>query len=225
MSIAGIKRVCIFDDDPNSATYGTVVQLNHVESEGEFYTNGVASETITGVELHAGDDSLGQFGFADKAGYDQLDTWAEQNKLLKLVYAGLQDNGIWYQPATITVVDQKQFTAGNRSFAQVTISDNTPDPDIWSGINLLQGVSGQEVLFPIAGVTLTASADGGTGSLDIAALDVNDNQLANATTAPASRASVSLQLPANVYKVQLTLPSGATDAALRTDGSDQFFRG
>lgn len=222
MSIAGIKRIAIFNDDATAADYGTVVQMNHVEAEGEFYTNGLGSDMASGIELHAGDESLGQFGFADKAGFAQLKTWQDADTLLKLVVAGLQDNGLWYQAAAIKVVDQSQFTPGNRSFAQLTIDDDTPDPDIWRGINLLQGVAGTEVLFPVKGITLTASADGGTGNLEITALDVAGATLATDNVAAGSRASVSLTLPANTYSVQVTLPTGATEPALRTDGSDQY---
>src|SRR5699024_2119946 len=98
MSTSGIQKAAVFCDDVGSPSFGTVVQLNHVNTEGDFHVNGLGTETAAGIQIYAGAEALAQIGFADVTALTQLEVWQEDQTPLKLVLAGLQESGLWYEP-------------------------------------------------------------------------------------------------------------------------------
>lgn len=227
MSISGARAAAIFD-----AATGTVVQFNHVATDSEHTNEATAEEQISGVELYAGEEQALVLQALEDTGAAQLAAWTAAETPVQGVVAGIQDNTLFREAVPIQYTAPRNFAPRTRSRQQVRLAFEGIDPDIKTGINLLYLVDPQhaldtyDIVFPLAGVQLTLSAGGGTGNLELIALDYEDAQLATDTSAAAApRASVSLRLPAGTYTVRVNLPAGSTEPALRTDELDLYTAG
>ncbi len=138
-SISGIQAISIFDREAGSATEGTVVQKNRIVSnQGEaILQNMLTEEDAQGFELHAADESMFEFACYDTDGDDQLEAWAKTDKLVELVSAGLQENVLWYEPATIKIVKPFSFATKNRNYRRIKIQKSGGLHKCLKGINLL----------------------------------------------------------------------------------------
>lgn len=227
MSISGALAAAIFD-----AATGTVVQFNHVATNSEHTHETASEETIAGADLYAGEEQTLALQVLDLAGRAQLAAWQKAETPLQGVVAGLTESILFREAVAMQFTAPKVFAPRTRPRFTVRLPFEGWDPDVKAGINLLylvdpaHAADTYDIVFPLSGVELTASADGGSsGTLELIALDYAGVQLAIESTAIASRASVSLKLPANTWTVRVNLPVDSTDPALRTDGSDQYKEG
>jgi hypothetical protein len=135
-TISGIQAISLFH-----RSSGVVVQKNRiVANQGEaMLQNMIAEEDALGRELFAGDESVFEFACYDTAGNDQLEAWAEADTEVELVTAGLQENVLWYEPATIKVIKPFSFATKNRNYTRIRISKSGGAHKIWRGVNLLDG--------------------------------------------------------------------------------------
>lgn len=138
-AIAGIKAVSLFDREVGSATEGVVVQKNRiVANQGEaVLQNMITEEDSMGLELHAGDESVFEFACYDDSGDDQLEAWAKADKEVELVTAGIQENVLWYEPATIKLIKPFGFATKNRNYRRIRIMKSGGQHKVARGVNLI----------------------------------------------------------------------------------------
>lgn len=226
MGISGAIAAAIFDP----AT-GTVVQFNHVATDSEHTHETASEQTIAGAELYAGEEQTLALQVLDLNGRSQLEAWQKGETPLQGAVAGLQENILFREAVAMQFTAPIVFAPRTRPRYTVRLPFEGVSPDVQAGINLLwlvdpaHAAATYDIVFPVAGVDLTLSADGGTGNLELIALDYAGTQLDIASAAAASRASVSLTLPANTWTVRVNLPAGHTEPALRTDGNEEYFAG
>lgn len=101
--------------------------------------NMITEEDALGRELFAGDESVFEFACYDTDGNTQLQAWAAADTEVELVSAGLQENVLWYEPATIKVIKPFSFATKNRNYTRVRIFKSGGAHKVWRGVNLLDG--------------------------------------------------------------------------------------
>ncbi len=141
MIISGIQKISLFDNDSASSTFGAIVQKNRIlgnRGEGVFKSP-LIEEDSAGLDMHNGDESFFEFECIDTVGNSQLRAWANEEKEVMMVVAGLEESVLWYEPATVTIVEPKSFTVGSRNTTKIRISKKGGLHKIWCGINILDG--------------------------------------------------------------------------------------
>lgn len=205
---------------------GNVVQFNTLIGEETGFENEPINQGYTAGEYQSGERNLVMMGSPEFGGINQIRSWKAAKTELKTAAAGPARCYRWTQwnkPKQLTDSPKAQRSEGD-SFIKAVIEDYDADPQ--RARNLLHGVSGTEIIFPIAGPTLTLAATGGAAfDLVLSAYDFSDTQLDTVTTSfNNERGSVELTLPSNTWKVTWNL-NGATQASLRADGSTEYVAG
>lgn len=223
---SGLTKAAIFDP----AT-GDVVQFNKIAAElTEFVKEPITTETSTGL-IHGGFDSRMILGFMDAAGLSQLETWQNSTTQLQAVAAGTSFIK-WAEPETISVERSVGVNARDGvTIHQSSIEHVSYSPDIFAFVNLIKagadafsvfddGADFQyDLIFPVKGVTFTASADYSSHStntlLKIDFLDFSGAGISTSseTVTGNGRFSVSGVAPANTYKVVVTFDASSNFTA------------
>lgn len=205
---------------------GNVVQFNTLIGEETGFENEPINQEITNGEYQSGERNLIMMGSPEFGGISQIRSWKAAKTELKAAAAGPARCYRWTQwnkPKQLTDSPKAQRSEGD-SFIKAVIEDYDASPQ--RARNLLQGVSGTEIIFPIAGPTLTLAATKGSAfDLVLSAYDFSDTQLDTVTASfDDERGSVKLTLPSNTWAVKWNL-NGATQASLRADGSTEYVAG
>lgn len=213
-------RFALFDDQ------GNVVQFNTLLAGETGFENEQIPQEYTAGDYQSGFQNLVQMGSPEDDGISQIRSWKAAKTVLQAVASGPGRNYRWTQwtkPMELTDKPVAVRSDGD-SFIKAVIEDYDADPQIAK--NLLTGVGGTEIVFPLAGPTLTLAAESGVAfDLTLTTYDFSDVQLDTVTTSfNNERGSVELLLPATTWSVEWAL-NGATQASLRADGSTEYVAG